>query len=178
MGISKSAILLVNVGTPDKPTVNAVRRYLFQFLNDRRVIDLPLIPQKLLVNLIIVPFRAPKSTKLYQQLWTEKGSPLLYNALELQEKLQKKVNDKADVFIAMRYQNPSIRKATESIKEAGYSKVVVLPMFPQYASSTNGTATQAVWDKMRKWNTMPNVHVINQFYDHPRPLGCALYRHR
>lgn len=164
--MNKTAIILVNVGTPDEPTVKAVRRYLFQFLNDRRVIDLPLIPQKLLVNLIIVPFRAPKSTKLYQQLWTDKGSPLLYNALELQEKLQKKTEGKADVFIAMRYQNPSIRKATEAIKKAGYSKVVVLPMFPQYASSTNGTATQAVWDELRHWNTLPDVHVINQFWHH------------
>lgn len=169
---SKTAILLVNVGTPDEPTVKAVRRYLFQFLNDRRVIDLPLIPQKLLVNLIIVPFRAPKSTKLYQQLWTDKGSPLLYNALELQDKLQKKVDNNADVFIAMRYQNPSIRKATDAIKEAGYKKVVVLPMFPQYASSTNGTATQAVWEEFGKWNTMPDVHVINQFWNHPAFLDA------
>lgn len=170
--MTKTAILLVNVGTPDEPTVKAVRRYLFQFLNDRRVIDLPLIPQKLLVNLIIVPFRAPKSTKLYQQLWTDKGSPLLYNALELQEKLQAKVDDKADVFIAMRYQNPSIHKATEAIKAAGYSKVVVLPLFPQYASSTNGTAIQAVWDEMRHWNSLPDLCMINQFYDHPAFLDA------
>lgn len=168
----KTAILLVNVGTPDEPTVKAVRRYLFQFLNDRRVIDLPLILQKLLVNLIIVPFRAPKSTKLYRQLWTDKGSPLLYNALELQKKLQTKVDDKADVFIAMRYQNPSIRKATDAIKKAGYKNVVVIPLFPQYASSTNGTATQAIWNEMRKWNNIPNVHVINQFYDHPAFLDA------
>ena len=72
----RTAVLLVNVGTPDEPTVSAVRRYLFDFLNDRRVIDLPLISQKLLVNLIIVPFRAPKSTKLYEMLWTPEGSPL------------------------------------------------------------------------------------------------------
>lgn len=168
----KTAILLVNVGTPDEPTVKAVRRYLFQFLNDRRVIDLPLIPQKLLVNLIIVPFRAPKSTKLYQQLWTKEGSPLVYHALQLQNKLQQKVDKNTDVFIAMRYQNPSIKKACEAIKHAGYNKVVVMPLFPQYASSTNGTATQAVWDEMRKWNTLPDVHVINQFYDHPAFLDA------
>jgi protoporphyrin/coproporphyrin ferrochelatase len=169
---SKTAILLVNVGTPDEPKVKAVRRYLFQFLNDRRVIDLPWLLQKILVNLIIVPFRAPKSTKLYQRLWTKNGSPLLYHSLQLQEKLQKKLADRADVFVAMRYQNPSIRKATEAIRKGGYKKVVVLPMFPQYASSTNGTATQAVWDELRKWNTLPDVMAINQFYDHPAFLDA------
>lgn len=168
----KTAILLINVGTPDEPKVGAVRRYLFQFLNDRRVIDLPWLAQKLLVNLIIVPFRAPKSTKLYQRLWTKDGSPLLYHALKLQEKLQQKVTDKADVFVAMRYQNPSIKKALDEIRKAGYSKIVVLPLFPQYASSTNGTATQAVWDEIRKWNTMPDVHVVNQFYNHPAFLDA------
>ena len=84
----RTAVLLVNVGTPDEPTVPAVRRYLFQFLNDRRVIDLPLIAQKLLVNLIVVPFRAPKSTRLYQMLWTKDGSPLMVNA----EKARKRNN--------------------------------------------------------------------------------------
>ncbi|MDA3929590.1 MAG: ferrochelatase [Prolixibacteraceae bacterium] len=172
MRTNKTAILLINVGTPDEPTVKAVRRYLFQFLNDRRVIDLPLLAQKLLVNLIIVPFRAPKSTKLYQRLWTKDGSPLVYHTLKLQEKLQAKVEDHADVFVAMRYQNPSLKKALAAIKTAGYGKVVVLPLFPQYASSTNGTATQAVWKELSKWNTLPDVHVINQFYNHPAFLDA------
>lgn len=170
--MTRTAILLINVGTPDEPKVKAVRRYLFQFLNDRRVIDLPLLFQKLLVNLIIVPFRAPKSTKLYQRLWTPEGSPLLINALGLQNKLQQRVSERADVFVAMRYQNPSIGKALKAIKAAGYHKLVVMPLFPQYASSTNGTATQAVWDEMRRWNTIPNAQVINQFYNHPAFLDA------
>jgi ferrochelatase len=170
--MNKTAILLINVGTPDEPTVKAVRRYLFQFLNDRRVIDLPLVLQKILVNLIIVPFRASKSTRLYQQLWTKNGSPLLLHAFQLQKKLQQKLNKQADVFVAMRYQKPSIPKTLKAIKKAGYTNIVILPLFPQYASSTNGTATQAVWDEMRKWNSIPNVHVINQFYDHPAFLDA------
>lgn len=172
METKKTAVLLINVGTPDEPTVKAVRRYLFEFLNDRRVIDIPLIAQKILVNLIIVPFRAPKSTKLYQRLWTEKGSPLLYISENVQEKLQEKLADKALVFMAMRYGNPSMGKALSSIKKGNFDRVVVLPMFPQYASSSNGTAIQAVTDEIRKWNTIPEIHIINQFYDHPAFLNA------
>jgi len=176
MKSSKTAVLLINVGTPDRPTVNAVRRYLFEFLNDRRVIDLPLVFQKILVNLIIVPFRAPKSTKLYKRLWTDLGSPLLYISEQVQEKLQEKLGLKANVLMAMRYGNPSIKLALESIQKANYDRVVVLPMFPQYASSTNGTAIQAVFDGMRKWNTIPEIHAVNQFYDHPAFLDAFTAR--
>jgi ferrochelatase len=85
----KKALILVNTGTPDKPNVRSVRKYLFQFLNDKRVIDLPWLGRFLLVNLIIVPFRAPKSTKLYKRLWTNEGSPLLIHLNNLTEKVQK-----------------------------------------------------------------------------------------
>jgi ferrochelatase len=165
--MSKTAVLFINVGTPDGPKVKAVRRYLRQFLNDRRVIDLPWILQKMLVNLIIVPFRAPKSTKLYKRLWTPEGSPLLANMLELQNKLQDKKAKDIDFFIAMRYQNPSIIKALQEIKDKQYDKIIILPLFPQYASSTSGTAIQAVWKHIRKWNVIPTVETISQFYNHP-----------
>ena len=167
MKTKKTAVILINVGTPDEPTVKAVRRYLFEFLNDRRVIDLPLVWQKLLVNLIIVPFRAPKSTKLYQRLWTEKGSPLLYFSKQVQEKLQEKLASRADVFMAMAYGNPNLSKALTRIKEGNYGRIIILPMFPQYASSTCGTAIQAVISQVQTWNTIPELQIINQFYDHP-----------
>jgi len=172
----KTAILLINVGTPDEPTVKAVRRYLSEFLNDRRVIDIPLVLQKILVNLIIVPFRAPKSTKLYQRLWTEKGSPLLYYSEKVQEELQKKLDAKAEVFMAMRYGNPSIGKALAAIKKGNFDRIVIFPMFPQYASSTNGTAIQAVMDQIRRWNTLPEINAVNQFYDHPAFLDAFAAR--
>lgn len=178
MESSKTALVLINVGTPDRPTVKAVRNYLFEFLNDRRVIDLPLIFQKILVNLIIVPFRAPKSTKLYKRLWTDKGSPLMYISEQVREKLQAKTKSKADVFMAMRYGNPSIGDTLETIRRDNYSRIIVLPMFPQYASSTNGTALQAVYDRVRKWNTIPEICTINQFYDHPSFLNAFAERIR
>lgn len=174
----KTAVLIINLGTPDEPTVKAVRRYLSEFLNDRRVIDIPLVLQKILVNLIIVPFRAPKSTKLYQRLWTEKGSPLLYFSESVETKLQQKLDYKADVFLAMRYGNPSIGKALAAIKNGNYDRLIILPLFPQYASSTNGTAIQEVMDQIRRWNTIPEIHAINQFYDHPAFLDAFAERIR
>lgn len=176
MNDKKTAVLLINVGTPDEPTVKAVRRYLSEFLNDRRVIDIPYILQKILVNLIIVPFRAPKSAKLYQRLWTEKGSPLLYFSEQVLEKLQQKLVLKADVFLAMRYGNPSLTSALAAIQSGRYSKLAILPMFPQYASSSSGTAIQAVLDSVRSWNSIPEIHVISQFYDHPAFLDTFAER--
>ena len=160
----KTAVILVNVGTPDEPKVGAVRRYLFQFLNDRRVIDLPWLLQKILVNLIIVPFRAPKSTKLYQMLWTEKGSPLLTFSNESKDKLQKSLGVNYEVFVGMRYQNPSLKSVLQTIKEKRFDKIVVLPMFPQYASSTTGTIGQFVNTEIAKWNVIPEYSIVSQFY--------------
>ena len=163
----KTAVILANVGTPDEPTVGAVRRYLFQFLNDRRVIDLPWLLQKFLVNVIIVPFRAPKSTKLYQMLWTEKGSPLMYISNESKDKLQKALGKNYEVFVGMRYQNPSLKAVLKTIKEKRFDKIVVLPMFPQYASSTTGTISQLVNTEIAKWNVIPELTIVSQFYDNP-----------
>ena len=163
----KTAVILANVGTPDKPTVAAVRRYLFQFLNDRRVIDLPWLLQKFLVNVIIVPFRAPKSTKLYQLLWTEKGSPLLTISNESKKLLQKRLGENYEVFVGMRYQNPSLKMALKTIKEKRFDKIVVLPVFPQYASSTTGTISQLVNTEIARWNVIPEVTIVSQFYDNP-----------
>lgn len=160
----KTAVILVNVGTPDEPKVGAVRRYLFQFLNDRRVIDLPWLLQKFLVNVIIVPFRAPKSTKLYQMLWTEKGSPLLSISNDSKVKLQEALGENYEVFVGMRYQNPSLKAVLQTIKEKRFDKIVVLPMFPQYASSTTGTISQLVNTEIAKWNVIPELTIVSQFY--------------
>jgi protoporphyrin/coproporphyrin ferrochelatase len=168
MNLKKTAVILANVGTPDEPTVPAVRRYLFQFLNDRRVIDLPWLLQKFLVNVIIVPFRAPKSTKLYQMLWTAKGSPLLAISNESRNKLQERLGENYEVFTGMRYQNPSLKKVLQTIRDKRFDKIVVLPMFPQYASSTAGTIAQLVNTETAKWNVIPELTIISQFYDNPQ----------
>src|SRR5665647_200709 len=129
--MDQTAVILVNVGTPDSPAVADVRRYLFQFLNDRRVIDLPWLLQKVLVNLVIVPFRAPKSAKLYQQLWSENGSPLLYHSQRATEKLQLRMGEKWQIFNAMRYGSPSLENVLEQIKNKAFTRILILPLFPQ-----------------------------------------------
>lgn len=163
----KTAVVLVNVGTPDEPKVGAVRRYLFQFLNDRRVIDLPWLLQKFLVNVIIVPFRAPKSTRLYKLLWTPEGSPLMIISAQTRDKLQQKLDANHDVYIGMRYQNPSLKKVLRKIGNMQYDRLIILPMFPQYASSTTGTVAQLVNEETARWNVIPEITIISQFYDHP-----------
>ena len=164
--MDKTAVILVNVGTPDSPSVTDVRKYLSQFLNDRRVIDLPWLLQKILVNLIIVPFRAPKSAKLYQQLWSEKGSPLLHYSQSVTAKLQLRMGAKWQIFNAMRYGQPELDKVLEQIKYKAFNKIVILPLFPQYASATTGTVFQSVLSQISRWNTMPEVQMINHFHDH------------
>ena len=111
--MNKTGVLLVNLGTPDSPSVQDVRKYLFEFLNDPRVVDIPAIARFLLVNIIIVPFRAPKSAKIYNELWINnglpdgrKGSPILYYGESVKEKLQRALGIDFDVQLAMRYQNP------------------------------------------------------------------------
>ncbi|GMT44988.1 MAG: ferrochelatase [bacterium] len=163
----RKAVLLINVGTPDKPKVKQVRRYLSHFLNDRRVIDMPWFFRKLLVNLLIVPFRAPKSAKLYQNLWTSEGSPLLLNMEKFAGGLHSVLGEDYRIFTAMRYGNPSLKKALQQMKNQNFDELIVFPLFPQYASSTTGTILEFVMDKVKRWQVIPKLRFISQFYDHP-----------
>ena len=168
----KTAVLLVNLGTPDSPAVKDVRKYLFEFLNDPRVIDIPAIARSILVNLIIVPFRAPKSAKIYEELWTnnglpggQRGSPILYYGKSVKEKLQESLGNNFDVHLAMRYKNPSIDDVLSKIYKNNYEKIIVVPLFPQYASATTGSVVDKVMKIISKWWVIPELKFINQFYD-------------
>jgi ferrochelatase len=164
----KTGILLTQLGTPKAPTVAAVRPYLTQFLNDPRVIDIPLLLRFILVNLIIVPFRAPKSTKIYKELWEEGNgeSPLLTHTRDLAEQLNAKLNDE-DIFVhmAMRYQEPSMDGVLEEMRLLNYDRIIVLPMFPHYASSSSGSAMQRAMEIISKWWVIPEVSFVSQFYE-------------
>lgn len=164
---SRTAVLLINLGTPDSPSVSDVRSYLSQFLNDARVIDIPWLLRKMLVNLIIVPFRAPKSAKIYQKLWTENGSPLLYYSEKVRDLLQQEMPETHDVYLAMRYKNPSIPDVLDSIRRKNYGRIIVVPLFPQYASATTGSAHEEVMRVVSKWWVIPEIKMISQYYDHP-----------
>lgn len=163
----KKAVVLVNIGSPDKPAVKPVRKYLFSFLNDKRVIDLPWLLRKVLVNLIIVPFRAPKSTKMYSRIWTKKGFPLIYYTNSLVKKLQKTLPGEYMVYGAMRYGNPSLKGTLHKIRDVNPNEITVFPLFPQYASSTTGSTIDFVMEEIRRWNIIPGLRFIKQFYDHP-----------
>lgn len=170
----KEAILLINLGTPDAPTPGKVGKYLTQFLNDKRVIDINPIGRFILVNLIIVPFRSFKSSKLYQHIWTKEGSPLLTNSVLLKEKLQKQVGDKYIVELAMRYQTPSIKTALEKLREQRPSKIHIFPLYPQYASSSTGSTIEEVLSQIKSWEVIPNLNIISKFYDHPKFVEALL----
>ncbi|MFK7899204.1 MAG: ferrochelatase, partial [Cyclobacteriaceae bacterium] len=125
---AKKGVLLLNLGTPDSPETKDVRKYLREFLMDGRVLDINAIGRWILVNLIIAPFRGPKSAKEYKELWTDKGSPLMYHGTELTELVQKSLGDDYEVSFGMRYQNPSIKKSLEVFRNKGIDKLLVVPM--------------------------------------------------
>lgn len=163
----RTGVLLVNLGTPNSPSTADVRTYLSEFLNDPRVIDIPMILRKLLVNLIIVPFRSPKSAKIYQKLWTKDGSPLLIHGNAVKEKLQQSLSNEYEVFLAMRYQNPSLDTVLAVMQKRNFDKVIVLPLFPQYASSSTGSALEKVMQIISKWYVIPELKFISQYYNAP-----------
>lgn len=168
----KTGVLLVNLGTPNSPSVGDVRTYLTEFLNDPRVIDINPIGRWMLVNLIIVPFRSPKSAKIYKKLWTKKGSPLLFHTESLTEKVRKKIPENYVIEFAMRYQNPSIQSKLDKLREQNVSKIIIIPLFPQYASASTGSVVEKIMKIVSKWHTIPNIQFVNQFYDDEDFIDC------
>ena len=163
--MAKKGVLLVNLGTPDNPEVPAVKRYLDQFLMDERVIDIPKFNRTLLVKGIIVPFRSPKTSKLYKEIWDENGSPLLYYSKIQAKLLQDKLGDDYQVELAMRYQSPSIANALQRLKDNLVESIRVIPLFPQYASASTGSVMQLVMELVSKWPTIPPISFANSFHD-------------
>ena len=172
--MAKTCVLLINLGTPDSPSVKDVRKYLFEFLNDPRVIDINPIGRFFLVNFIIVPFRAPKSAKIYKELWTDKGSPIMIYGESVKEKLQKKLGDDFDVELAMRYKNPSLDEVCARMEKRGYEEIILLPLFPQYASASTGSAIDKAMKLISKWWVIPEIKIISQFYDNENYLNCVI----
>lgn len=170
----KEAVLLINLGTPDSPTPSKVGKYLTQFLNDKRVIDINAAGRFMLVNMIIVPFRRFKSANLYKNIWKNEGSPLLLNSVALTEKLRLKLGDNYVVELAMRYQQPSIEKALEKIRQQRPSKIHILPLYPQYASSSTGSTIEEVLRQISSWEVIPNLNVISKFHDHPKFIEALI----
>ncbi|OKL41167.1 ferrochelatase [Pontibacter flavimaris] len=163
----KIGVLLVNLGTPDTPNTPDVRKYLREFLLDKRVIDIPAVQRYALINGIIAPFRAPKSAKVYKQLWTDRGSPLLYHGLDLQQKLQQALGNTYHVAFGMRYQSPSIQSALDELREQSVDRIIVVPLFPQYASASTGSVQDKVMEIVKDWWVIPSISFISSFCDDP-----------
>jgi ferrochelatase len=177
--MKRTGVLLVQLGTPDSPRTKDVRRYLSEFLNDPRVIDLPWLGRLLLVNGIIVPFRAPKSAKVYKELFEMHGgvSPLISHTENVVRKLQDRFNgEEVTIHYAMRYQNPSMYDVLEKMRIENYDHIIVLPLFPQYASATNGSAMDLAMSIIRKWWVVPKVTMISQFWDNEGYIDSIVER--
>jgi protoporphyrin/coproporphyrin ferrochelatase len=163
--MSKTGVLLINLGTPDSPQPKSVYKYLKQFLNDPRVIDLPRALRYLLVNWIIVPFRYKKSAHAYQQIWRETGSPLLIYSEALAQGVATELGHEFQVELGMRYGHPSIESALKKLQSC--EKIMVIPLFPQYSSAANGSAVEECLRVLgSQWN-IPQLFITKDFYNHP-----------
>ena len=166
----KTGVLLVNLGTPDSTEVGDVRKYLREFLSDKRVIDIPAISRWMLVNLIIAPFRAPKSAAEYKRLFTERGSPLKYYTEDLLEPLRGMLGADYVVEYAMRYQSPSIQLGLDKLRAQHVGKIHVIPLFPQYASASTGSVIDKVMEITKDWQIIPEIKFTSQFLEEDKFL--------
>ena len=168
-----TGLLLVNLGTPDAPTPRAVRRYLREFLADPRVLDMNRVGRFLLLNLVILPFRPKVSAHAYGKIWSEAGSPLLVYGRALAAAVAERLGDAWHVELAMRYGRPSLDEALDAFAAAAVDRIVVLPLYPQYASSSTGSTIEALAQRAgARWNT-PFLDIIEPFHADPGFLDAA-----
>jgi len=161
----KNGLLLINLGTPEKPDVANVRRYLREFLADPRVIDLPAVLRYMLLYVVILPFRSKSTALAYQAIWTDKCSPLLSNSQQLVAKLQSRLGNHCQVTLGMRYGNPSIRSALNQLSDC--DQLTILPLYPQYSSAATGSSIEEVLTLIAAQNPQPSVKIIRDFFQHP-----------
>lgn len=166
----KYGVLLINLGTPKDHSRKQVRKYLKEFLNDKRVVDLPWLIRKILVNFIIIPFRSKNSAEAYQKIWTNEGSPLLVNSFKLLHALSKRFNNELNIELGMRYGTPSIKDALEKLDNV--DNLIVLPLYPQYSSAATGSSIEAVYQALSKKQTQPNLTLLRDFYLYPDFLNA------
>lgn len=163
----KPAIVLLNLGSPDRPTRGATARFLREFLSDPFVLEMNGLFRALLVNFLIVPFRTAKSAARYRRIWTSEGSPLVVHTVRQRELLAERVGDRADVFCCMRYGEPNILRTMGFLRSEGYNKIIFLPLYPQYHPSTNRSAEFAAHLELMQWDQKPDVRLFRGFHQHP-----------
>ena len=168
----KIGVLLINLGTPDAPEIAAVRRYLAEFLSDRRVVELPAIAWKPILHGIILRTRPKKSAHAYSQVWTEEGSPLAAITATQSRALQGKWGDGVIVEWAMRYGNPGLRQGVEKMKAAGVERLLIAPLYPQYCAATTATANDAVFAALAAMRWQPALRTLPPYHDDPEYIGA------
>jgi ferrochelatase len=168
--VNRSAVVLVNLGTPDAPTASAVRRYLKQFLSDPRVVEIPRLVWWCILNLIILPFRSGQSAKKYASIWTREGSPLKVHTQKQAQLLRGALGERGHgavtVAMAMRYGSPSLPDVLDKLKAEGCERVLVLPAYPQYSGPTTGSIYDAVFAHYARVRNVPELRFVKNYHDH------------
>lgn len=161
----KKGVLLINLGTPDATDSRSIRRYLREFLADKRVVTLPAPLRYVLLYGVILPFRTQQTKKAYEHIWTPNGSPLLINSLALRDNIQRLLGTDYMVAIGMRYGNPSIESALSTLSSC--HELTILPLFPQYSSAASGSAIEKTLALLSKQTNIPSIRVIHDFHQQP-----------
>lgn len=173
---AKVGILLANLGTPDEPSAKALKPYLAQFLSDPRVIEIPRFIWWWILHCIILLIRPKKSAAKYAQIWSKEGSPLLVHAQKqavlLKGFLGQKIKTPFAVELGMSYGNPSMQSAIESLKAQHCNKILVFPLYPQYAASSTAAALDSVWKTLLKMRNVPAIRTIRNYHDHPAYIAA------
>jgi len=164
---SQIGVLLVNLGTPDAPTPKAVRRYLQEFLSDRRVVEIPPLIWQPILRGIILNTRPKKSAHAYAQVWTDQGSPLAAITAAQARALQEQLGKGIQVAWAMRYGNPALGAELARMKEAGCERILIAPLYPQYSGATTATAIDAVGAALKAMRWQPAIRTLPPYYDDP-----------
>jgi ferrochelatase len=174
---ARAGVLLVNLGTPADPTPRSVRKYLAEFLADPRVIEMPRALWWLILHGVILRVRPRRSAHAYQKIWTPQGSPLLVEsqrlALGLAAQLGRRCGDQVVVELAMSYGQPSIASVLERFRQRNVQRLVVLPLYPQYSSTTTGSTFEFVTRELARWRWMPELRFVNQYWQHERYLAAV-----
>ncbi len=168
MTAKKRAVLIVNLGSPEKMTVRAVRHFLRRFLQDPRVVNLPRVLWWFILNFFVLPFRPRQSVKAYAKVWTKRGSPLIFLTQDLTDKvtLHYKQDNQVSVKMAMSYGKPSLKTQLRKLQKEQYEQITIVPLYPQYSSTTTASVFDAVVSELMQWRYIPELHFISDYHQH------------
>lgn len=169
-------VLVANLGTPQAPQPRELRIYLKEFLSDPRVVEVPRLLWWMILNLVILNIRPKRSAKAYAKVWTEQGSPLMVHskaqASALAAQLEQNIQSPVHLELAMRYGEPSVKHALERLREAGVTRLIVLPLYPQYSASTTASVFDAVFDTFKTWRVVPELRTVSGYHTDPNFIAA------